>query len=254
MDTPFIMSAGLLLTLIYYLVTLFMGFNHYSSNRYGKTISQTSSKKEQFHLGIKLSNKSGASRYLKTISQLITQGLIFICLMTFWFLHLAFYTSDYLANTDKLKQEAPIRFAELSKLEYPSNAKLIHISETHWGPNASTDIVFKVDDAYNFTQTALQKYKFFEMDIDFPGTSRDYLGYGFDPFENIIKPPFCIEAKTIGVKPRYFEKTREIVDPENFCGQKSGIYAQLDKHVELGVIMIIFPKEGLIWLNHSEWF
>ena len=92
------------------------------------------------------------------------------------------------------------------------------------------------------------------MTMDFPNHDREYLGYGFDPFQNTLKPPFCIEAKTIDVKPRYFKVTRQIIDPEDFCGERNVYFSQIDKDVELSITMVILPKEKLVWLNHSEWF
>ena len=118
----------------------------------------------------------------------------------------------------------------------------------------ATDIVIKVDDIDSFVDTAVTKYKFYEMTMDFPGHDREYLGYGFDPFQATLKPPFCIEAQTIDIKPRYFKKTREVTDPENFCGVRDVYYSQIDHHAELDITMVILPKEKLVWLNHSEWF
>ena len=35
------------------------------------------------------------------------------------------------------------------------------------------------------------------MTMDFPNNDREYLGYGYNPFEETLSPPFCIEAKTM---------------------------------------------------------
>ena len=69
-----------------------------------------------------------------------------------------------------------------------------------------------------------------------------------------MKPPFCMEANTMTVKPRYFKVTRELIDPENFCGKREVYYSQLKRETELSIIMVILPKKGLVWLNRSDWF
>ena len=90
--------------------------------------------------------------------------------------------------------------------------------------------------------------------MDFPGHDREYLGYGFDPFQGILSPPFCSETPTMVVKPRYFKVTKKLTDPENFCGKREVYYSQLKRETELSIIMVILPNEGLVWLNRSDWF
>jgi hypothetical protein len=56
------------------------------------------------------------------------------------------------------------------------------------------------------------------------------------------------------VKPRYYQVTRKLSDPENFCGEREVYYSQLKRETELSILMVIFPKERLLWLNRSDWF
>ena len=221
---PYFSEALLWLIPIYYLFTLYLCYLAYGS---------------------------GLGASILAFVQFILQIAV---LIFFWGFYSIFYTTDYQVNTTDLNQEAPSKFTESSKLAYPNDAELIHTSFSRWGPNVATDIVIKVDDIDSFVDTAVTKYKFYEMTMDFPGHDREYLGYGFDPFQATLKPPFCIEAQTIDIKPRYFKKTREVTDPENFCGVRDVYYSQIDHHAELDITMVILPKEKLVWLNHSEWF
>ena len=224
---PYFSDALLWLIPIYYFFTLFL-----SSRTYGSDL--------------------GAS--ISTFFQFIGQMAVLLIFFSFWGVYSIFMTTDYQANTPDLKQEAPSKFTEKSKLEYPSDAELIHASYSRWGPNVGIDIIIRVEDIDSFVNAAVTKYKFYEMTMDFPGHDREYLGYGFDPFEDTLKPPFCIEAKTMDVKPRYFKITRELINPENFCGKRETYFSKIEEDVELGITMVILPKEKLVWLNHSEWF
>jgi hypothetical protein len=212
---------------IYYLITLHQSFRAYGS---------------------------GLLERILAIFQFIGQMAVLLIFFSFWGVYSIFMTSDYQANTPDLKQEAPSKFTESSKLEYPNDAELIHTSLSRWGPNVGIDIIIRVEDIDSFVNTAVTRYKFYEMTMDFPGHDREYLGYGFDPFEDTLKPPFCIEAKTMDVKPRYFKITRELINPENFCGIRETYFSKIEEDVELGITMVILPKEKLVWLNHSEWF
>ena len=197
---------------------------------------------------------SGLLECISAFFQFIVQMAVLMLAFSFWGVYSIFMTTDYQANTPDLKQEAPSKFTEKSKLEYPSDAELIHASYSRWGPNVGIDIIIRVEDIDSFIESAVTKYKFYEMTMDFPGHDREYLGYGFDPFEDTLKPPFCIEAKTMDVKPRYFKITRELINPENFCGKRETYFSKIEEDVELGITMVILPKEKLVWLNHSEWF
>ena len=222
---PYFSEALLWLIPIYYLFTLYLCYLAYGS---------------------------GLGASILAFVQFILQIAV---LIFFWGFYSIFYTTDYQVNTTDLNQEAPSKFTESSKLEYPNDAELIHTSYSYWGrPNVGIDIIIRVEDIDSFIESAVTKYKFYEMTMDFPNHDREYLGYGFDPFQNTLKPPFCEETKTIDVKPRYFKVTRQIIDPEDFCGERNVYFSQIDKDAELSITMVIFPEEGLVWLNHSEWF
>ena len=207
-----------------------------------------------FYLGFFSDITPSFKSILHTLFHFIGQMAVLLIFISFWGVFAIFGGTDYQANTYSLKQEAITEFTELSKMDYPEDAELIHTSLSLWGPNVGKDILIKVGDIGSFIDKATRRHKFYEMTMDFPNNSRKYLGYGYDPFEETLKPPFCIEAKTMHVKPRYFKVTRELTDPENFCGKREVYYSKLKRETELSIIMVILPKEGLVWLNRSEWF
>ena len=178
----------------------------------------------------------------------------FFVFISFWGVFAIFGGSDYQANTDSLKQAAPELFTELSRIDYPESAELVHSSVSTWGPNMGEDILIKVENIDPFVAIATNQYDFYKMTMDFPNNDREYLGYGYNPFEETLGPPFCRESKMLEVKPHYFKLKRKLVDPENFCGKREVFYSQLKREVELSVLMVIFPKERLVWLNRSNWF
>ena len=79
-----------------------------------------------------------------------------------------------------MNQEAPEVFTEISGMDYPEGAELIHTSLSSWGPNVGKDILIKVEDIGSFIDKATRKYKFYEMTMDFPNNDREYLGYGYN--------------------------------------------------------------------------
>ena len=117
--------------------------------------------------------------------------------------------------------------------------------------NFSTNIVFRVDDINAFHQKALEKYRFDNLVMDFPSIGRSRLG---ERNGNVFYPPFCMGVKTVDVKPRYFKITREVTDPEDFCGERDALFTQIKRETEIGIIMVILPKEKLVWLNSTGWF
>ena len=157
---------------------------------------------------------------LHALFHFIGQMLVFFIFISFWSVFVIFGGSDYQANTNSLEQQAPELFKELSAIDYPEGIELIHTSYTNFGPNIAEDILIKVDDIDLFIEGATKQYDFYKMTMDFPNNDREYLGYGFNPFEDTLKPPFCIDSKTVDVRPRYFKLRREIIDPENFCGKR----------------------------------
>ena len=196
----------------------------------------------------------GLGSLIPTFFQFILQMSVLLIILSFWFVYSIFMTTDYQENTFDLKQEAPSFFTEESKLEYPNDAELIHTSYRKWGANGSTNIIIRVDDIDSFIQKAVTQYKFYEMVLDFPDIGDSSLGEGSDDVGNVLLPPFCMGVKTVDVIPRYFKKTRKVTEPENFCGVRDAYYSQIDRHVELGIIMVILPQEKLVWLNRTGWF
>jgi len=207
-----------------------------------------------FYLGFFTDITPSFKSILHALFHFIGQMAVFLIFFSFWGVFAIFGVSDYQANTDSLKQEAHELFTELSRIDYPENAELLHSSVSTWGPNMGEDILIKVENIDSFTAIAKNQYDFYKMTMDFPNNDREYLGYGYNPFEETLSPPFCIESKTLEVKPRYFKLKRELVDPENFCGKREVFYSQLKREVELSMLMVILPKEGLVWLNRSQWF
>ena len=58
---------------------------------------------------------------------------VFLIFFSFWGVFAIFGGTDYQANTDSLKQAAPELFTELSRIDYPENAELMHASVSTWG-------------------------------------------------------------------------------------------------------------------------
>ena len=209
---------------IYYFFTLYLSFNAYNP---------------------------GLSSIGKTFFQFIGQMAVLFFIMGSWGVYGIFMTTDYQENKLWLEEEAPSIFTEDTKLAYPSDAELIHTSLRKWGANGSKNIVFRVDDINAFHQKALEKYRFDNLVMDFPNIGRSRLG---ERNGNVFYPPFCMGVKTVDVKPRYFKKTREMTDPENFCGERDVLFTQIKRETEIGIIMVILPKEKLVWLNSTGWF
>jgi len=193
----------------------------------------------------------GLGSLIPTFFQFIGQMAVLIIIMSFWFVYSIFMTTDYKENTFDLRQEAPSFFTVESKLDYPNDAELIHISRRKWGANGSTNIIFRVSDINSFGRKAFEKYEFTNPVMDFPNLGRNRLG---ESNGNVLLPPFCMGTKFVDVKPRYFKITREVTDPENFCGERDALFTQIRRETEIGIIMVILPKEKLVWLSSSYWF
>ena len=188
---------------------------------------------------------------IPTFFQFIGQMSVLLIILSFWFVYSIFMTTDYKENTFDLRQEAPSFFTEESKLDYPNDAELIHISRRKWGANGTTNIIFRVSDINSFGRKAFEKYEFTNPVMDFPNLGLDRLG---ERNGNVLLPPLCRGFKAVTVVPRYFEVTREVTDPEDFCGERDALFTQIDYDTEIGVIMVILPKEKLVWLNSTGWF
>ena len=190
-------------------------------------------------------------KFISAFVQFIGQMAVLILIMSFWGVYSIFMTTDYQENKLWLEEEALLIFTEDSKLAYPSDAELIHTSVRKWGANFSKNIIFRVDDIESFRQQAFAEHDFIETVMDFPDIGNSTLG---ESFGNVLLPPFCREFSSVTVVPRYLEVTREVTDPEDFCGERYVFYSQIDRHVELGIIMVILPQERLVWLSYTGWF
>ena len=188
---------------------------------------------------------------LKSFLQFIGQMAVLIIIMSFWGVYSMFMTTDYQENKLWLEEEAPSIFTEDTKLAFPNDAELIHTSVRKWGANFSKNIVFRVDDIDSFGRKAFERYEFYNLVMDFPNLGRNRLG---EENGNVLLPPFCRGFKAVTVVPRYLEVTREVIDPEDFCGERDALFTQIRRETEIGIIMVILPKEKLVWLSSSYWF
>ena len=187
----------------------------------------------------------------KSFVQFFGQMAVLIIIMSFWGVYSMFMTTDYQENKPWLEEEAPSIFTEDTKLAFPNDAKLIHTSVRKWGPNFSKNIVFRVDDINSFGQKATDKYIFHNIVMDFPNIGENSLG---ESNGNVLLPPFCMESKSVSVVPSYLKVTREVTNPEDFCGQRDALFTQVKLETEIGILMVILPKEKLVWLSSSYWF
>lgn len=198
-----------------------------------------------------LSYQAYISRPLfKSIIQFIGQMAIFIIIFSFWGFYDTFMTTDYQENKPWLEEEVPSNFTEDTKLAFPDDAELIHTSVMKWGANYSKNIIFRVNDINSFSQQATEKYLFDNVVMDFPNIDTRRLG---ESNGNVLLPPFCTESKSINVS-RYFKFTREVTNPEDFCDQRDALFTQVRLETEIGILMVILPKEKLVWLSSSYWF
>ena len=190
-------------------------------------------------------------KFISAFVQFIGQMAVLILIMSFWGVYSIFMTTDYQENKLWLEEEALLIFTEDSKLAYPSDAELIHTSVRKWGANFSKNIIFRVEDIESFRQQAFAEHDFIETVMDFPDIGNSTLG---ESFGNILLPPFCMGLSSVEVVPRFFKVTREVAEIKNFCGERYVFYSQIDRHVELGIIMVILPQERLVWLSYTGWF
>ena len=190
-------------------------------------------------------------KFISAFVQFIGQMAVLILIMSFWGVYSIFMTTDYQQNKLWLEEEALLIFTEDSKLAYPSDAELIHTSVRKWGANFSKNIIFRVDDIESFRQQAFAEHDFIETVMDFPDIGNSTLG---ESFGNILLPPFCMGLSSVEVVPRFFKATREVAEIKNFCGERYVFYSQIDRHVELGIIMVILSQERLVWLSYTGWF
>ena len=190
-------------------------------------------------------------KFISAFVQFIGQMAVLILIMSFWGVYSIFMTTDYQENKLWLEEEAPSIFTEDTKLAFPNDAELIHTSVRKWGANFSKNIVFRVDDIDSFARKAFERYEFYNLVMDFPNLGRNRLG---EENGNVLLPPFCRDFSSVTVVPRYLEVTREVTNPEDFCGERDALFTQIRRETEIGIIMVILPKEKLVWLSSSYWF
>ena len=190
-------------------------------------------------------------KFISAFFQFIGQMAVLLIIMSFWGVYSMFMTTDYQENKLWLEEEAPSIFTEDTKLAFPNDAELIHTSVRKLGANISKNIVFRVDDIDSFARKAFERYEFYNLVMDFPNLGRNRLG---EENGNVLLPPFCRGFKAVTVVPRYLEVTREVTNPEDFCGERDALFTQIRRETEIGIIMVILPKEKLVWLSSSYWF
>jgi hypothetical protein len=242
---PYFNDALLYLVPIYYFSTLFLSFRAYGSS-----------------LGA----------YISTFFQFIGQMAVLIIFLSFWFVYSMFLTTDYQENTSSLRKSAPSFFTDVSKLSYPSDATLEHISKLKLGANFSENLLLSVSDIDSFINYAIGHYSFYRLKMNYPEFEggEDY---------NVIYPDFCANFESYwekraaawmefgykegddvieGVLIHGLYKGRTEVenkDPfKNFCGTRDILFTQIKRETEIGIIMVILPKEKLVWLNSTGWF
>ena len=215
---------------------------------------------------------SGLEAFISTFFQFIRQMAVFLILWIIWSFYAIFATADYQENTSSLRKSAPSFFTDVSKLSYPSDATLEHISTLKLGPNFSENLLLSVSDIDSFINYAIGHYSFYRLKMNYPELEggKDY---------NVIYPDFCANFESYwekraatrmefgykegddvieGVLIHGLYKGRTEVenkDPfKNFCGTRDVLLAQIERETEIGIIMVILPKEKLVWLNSTGWF
>ena len=189
-----------------------------------------------------------------------------------WGFYAIFFTVDYQENTSSLRKSAPSFFTDVSKLSYPSDATLEHISKLKLGANFSENLLLSVSDIDSFINYAIGRYSFYRLKMNYPELEggEDY---------KVIYPDFCANFESYwekraaawmefgykegddvieGVLIHGLYKGRTEVenkDPfKNFCGTRDILFTQIERETEIGIIMVILPKEKLVWLNSTGWF
>ena len=189
-----------------------------------------------------------------------------------WGFYAIFFTADYQENTSSLRKSAPSFFTDVSKLSYPTDATLEHISTLKLGPNFSENLLLSVSDIDSFINYAIGHYSFYRLKMNYPELEggEDY---------KVIYPDFCANFESYwekraaawmefgykegddvieGVLIHGLYKGRTEVenkDPfKNFCGTRDVLFTQIKRETEIGIIMVILPKEKLVWLNSTGWF
>mgnify|MGYP003981250731 FL=1 len=215
---------------------------------------------------------SGLGAFISTFFQFIRQMAVFLILWIIWSFYAIFATADYQENTSSLRKSAPSFFTDVSKLSYPSDATLEHISTLKLGPNFSENLLLSVPDIDSFINYAIGHYSFYRLKMNYPELEggKDY---------NVIYPDFCanfesyLEEKAAAGMEFGYKEGDDVIegvlihglykgptevenkDPfKNFCGTRDVLLAQIERETEKGIIMVILPKEKLVWLSSTGWF
>jgi len=191
------------------------------------------------------------------IAQLWFQIIIFLVFVIIGGFIMKFSATDYNENTSKQNESAPSFFSETAKLDYPNDAKLINISHFKYGPSGSANIIFSVTDIDSFINKASKQYKFENLVMDYPYIEETVItSTSSTTFGNFLAGPFCMEGvNSIEVEPTvYFLITKVVAEVENFCGKRKVLFTQIVESRHQPILMVILPKERLVWLNHSFYF
>ena len=194
--------------------------------------------------------KSKFKALLTCIIQFLLQLIICLVFLSIFLFIMKFSSSDYIENTAQQKEDAPIFFSETTNLDYPYDAKLINVSHYKLTRDESVNMIFSVNDVDSFLENASKLYRFEPITMDFPWIkSTSVTG-------NFLVGPLCMKGiNTIKVKPTaYFLITKIVAEIENFCGRREVLFTQIIESRHQPIIMVILPKERLVWLNHSFYF
>ena len=194
--------------------------------------------------------KSKFKALLTCIFQFLLQLIICLVFLSIFLFIMKFSSSDYIENTEKQKEDAPTFFSETTNLDYPYDAKLINVSHYKLTRNESANMIFSVSDVDSFIENASKLYRFEPITMDIPGIKSTSVT------DNFLVGPLCMKGiNTIEVKPTaYFLITKIVAEVENFCGKREVLFTQIVESRHQPIIMVILPKERLVWLNYTGWF
>ena len=169
---------------------------------------------------------------------LIILGII---IFFFYLFFETFGSSRYKENTKELIENTSTRYLSSTKLIYPEDAEIIHVSSKKLGPNFSTNSIFSVKNIDLFIDNAQKKYKFKNLKMNYPkiGNNENY---------DVMISDLCGNLN---------QKDYQVKNPDslkNFCGERNIMISHVKKELEHVIIMVILPDEKLIWVNDTGWF
>ena len=173
---------------------------------------------------------------------IVILAIIFIIGLFVYFFYNSMLSTKFTENTNKLIETAQTKFIEYTELTYPNDVVLKHISTKKMGPNFSSDLILSVPNINSFIEDAEKKYEFKNLKMNYPKIdgNKEY---------NIIYSDLCGNLN--------HDKDLQVKNPDNlrdFCGDRDILISQIEKETEIGIIMVIFPKEELVWVNYTGWF